>query len=116
MPLFKRFKMKKNIKIERCITSIRKRDVVEGETMELRMARILENKDTVKDNAQLMYTDRKDGVRPEFNPKTDRFEVAIDAMDKVSKSYIARRSGKNEVLKVDKVESIQGPNNSETIH
>ena len=30
-----------------------------------------------------IYTEKKDGVQPEFDIRTDRFEVAIDAIDKI---------------------------------
>ena len=31
-------------------------------------------------------TEKKDGVQPEFDIRTDRFEVAIDAIDKINQS------------------------------
>ena len=33
-----------------------------------------------------IYTEKKDGVQPEFDIRTDRFEVAIDAIDKINQS------------------------------
>ena len=49
-----------------------------------------------------IYTEKKDGVRPEFDIRTDRFEVAIDAIDKINQSaasQIAKNSGETEALK-----------------
>lgn len=46
-----------------------------------------------------IYTEKKDGVQPEFDIRTDRFEVAIDAMDKINQSIaqqIAKNKGKTE--------------------
>lgn len=46
-----------------------------------------------------IYTEKKDGVKPEFDIRTDRFEVAIDAMDKINQSIanqIAKSTGKTE--------------------
>lgn len=46
-----------------------------------------------------IYTEKKDGVQPEFDIRTDRFEVAIDAIDKINQSaatQIAKSSGKTE--------------------
>lgn len=64
---------------------------LEGERIETKVDRVVHNNEPIKDGAPLIYTERKQGVRPEFNIRTDRFDVAVEAMDKVSKSYMARR-------------------------
>lgn len=49
-----------------------------------------------------IYTEKKDGVQPEFDIRTDRFEVAIDAMDKINQSaanQIAKSKGETETVK-----------------
>lgn len=49
-----------------------------------------------------IYTERKDGVQPEFDIRTDRFEVAIDAIDKINQSaanQIAKSKGETEAVK-----------------
>lgn len=63
----------------------------EGETIEEKMDRIVNNNEPISDGAPLIYTERKEGIRPSTNIRTDRFEIAIEASDKVSKSYKARR-------------------------
>ena len=65
-----------------------------GETIEKKIARIMTNKEPIKDGAQLIFSDRKEGVKPEYNIRTDRFDVAVEAMDKVNKSKKAKREGK----------------------
>lgn len=72
-------------------TSIRVNDSVEGETIEQKMERVVNNGDAITDGAPIIYTDRKDGVLPDYDIRTDRFEVAIDAMDKVTKARLAKR-------------------------
>ena len=62
-----------------------------GESIEMKCRRIMENKEPIKDGAPLIYTERKEGVLPGYNIRTDRWEVAVDAMDKVNKSKIAKR-------------------------
>lgn len=76
------------------ITNIKVNTSYEGESIEKKIRRILNNKEPIKDGAPLIYTERKEGVKPEFNVRTDRFEIAIDAMDKVSKAQIAKREAK----------------------
>lgn len=63
-----------------------------GETIEAKVRRIVNNKEPIKDGAPLIYTDRKDGVLPGYNIRTDRFDVAVEAMDKVTKSKLAKRA------------------------
>lgn len=63
----------------------------EGETIEQAVQRLISNNEPVEGQAPLIYTERKDGVRAEMNIRTDRWEIAVDAMDKVAASYKARR-------------------------
>lgn len=72
-------------------TSIRLNQSYVGETIEQKINRIVNNKEPISDGAPLVYTDRKDGVQPEYDIRTDRFEIAVDAMDKVTKSKLAKR-------------------------
>lgn len=76
------------------ITELTVNTSYEGETIEQKIRRIVNNKEPISDGAPLIYTERKDGVLPEYDIRTDRFEIAIDAMDKVSKSHIAKRENK----------------------
>lgn len=49
-----------------------------------------------------IYTEKKDGVQPEFDIRTDRFEIAIDALDKINQSIanqIAKNKGETETAK-----------------
>ena len=75
-------------------TSIKYYETYEGETIEQKIERITNNQEPIKDGAPLIYTDRKDGVQAGFNIRTDRFEVAIDAMDKIQKTKIAQRESR----------------------
>lgn len=90
-------------------TSIEHNDSYEGERIESKIERIVNNNEPIKDGAPLIYTERKDGVLPETNIRTDRWEIAINAMDKVSMSVRAKRDNiiNMEVNKSDSTESIQ---------
>lgn len=72
-------------------TSIKRNVSIEGETIEMKMRRILSNNEPITDGAPVIYTERKDGVQPGYDIRTDRWEVAIEAMDKVTKSHQAKR-------------------------
>lgn len=72
-----------------------------AESIEQKVHRIMTNKEPIKDGAPVIYTDRKDGVLAGYNIRTDRFEVAVDAMDKVTKSKIARRENPAKVVPLE---------------
>ena len=75
-------------------SQIRSVEVVEGETIEKKIERILQNNEPIKDGAPEIFTERKDGVIAAYNIRTDRWEVAADAMDMVSRSIDARRDAR----------------------
>jgi hypothetical protein len=62
-----------------------------------------------------IYTEKKDGVQPEFDIRTDRFEVAIDAIDKINQSaanQIAKSKGETETAKDFGTEAKTNPEKS----
>lgn len=73
------------------ITTLKVNKSYKGETIEQKINRIVNNKEPIKDGAPLIYQERKNGVEPQYDIRTDRFEIAIDAMDKVNKSHLAKR-------------------------
>lgn len=70
---------------------------VEGETIEQKIERIMDNKEPITDGAPEIYTERKDGVIAAYNIRTDRFEIACEAMSKVEKMTSAKREEKAKV-------------------
>lgn len=85
---------------------------VEGETIEQKCERIESNKEPITDGAPIIYTERNSGVAPEYNIRTDRFEIALEAMDTVSKAETAKRKSYTEKKeKSPEGESIQGTEN-----
>lgn len=86
-------------------------DSVEGETIEQKVMRIVENNEPIEDGAPIIYTARKDGVLPAYNVRTDRFEIAIEGMDYVAKSNIARR---NDYLKAQEESDVKDGESGET--
>jgi len=78
-------------KIKANSTTLKVNNSYKGETIEQKVNRIVNNKEPITDGAPLIYTDRKDGVNPAHDIRTDRWEVAVDAMDKVTKTNMAKR-------------------------
>ena len=61
-----------------------------GESIENKVRRITENNEPITDGAPIIYTNREDGVLPAYNIRTDRWEVAQNAMDAVNQANLAR--------------------------
>ena len=64
--------------------------VYEAEAIEEKVRRIVQENEPIEDGAPIIFQERIDGVKPEFNIRTDRWEVAIEAMDKVSADELSR--------------------------
>lgn len=60
--------------------------LVEGERIELKIDRMTQNNEPIGDSAPLIYTARKDGVIAAYDIRTDKWDIALDAMEKVNKT------------------------------
>lgn len=77
-------------------TLLKTKNSLEGERIEVKVRRMITNKEPIKDGAPLIFTERKDGVNAAYNIRTDRWEIATDAMTKILKSQEAKR---DEIIK-----------------
>lgn len=65
---------------------------MEANSLEEMLRKAISNKEPIKlDTASMAYTERKDGVLPQYDIRTDRWEIALQASDKVSRSNAAMR-------------------------
>lgn len=55
-----------------------------GEELITKVRRILDENEPLTDGAPLIYTPKEKGVVPEYNIRTDKWEIAMGAMDRVS--------------------------------
>lgn len=58
----------------------------EGESIEEKVKRMTQNNEPISDSAELIYVERNKGVEPSYDIRTDKWDAAIDAMEKVSES------------------------------
>lgn len=72
--------MKRTFKIHTCIECPPEK---EGESIEELMRKASNSKEPIENVAPMIYTDRKDGVLPQYDYRTDRFEIAREATDRV---------------------------------
>lgn len=76
----------------------------EAEPREVKLRKIISGEASNMEDGifPTIYTEKKDGVQPEYDIRTDRFEVAIDAIDKINQSVanqIAKSKGETEAVK-----------------
>ena len=83
-------------------------EITEGETIEQKVERIQTNKEPIKDGAPEIFTERKDGVIAAYNIRSDRWEIAADAHDAISKSVEAQRAAKAKAAEEGKVVDMKG--------
>lgn len=88
-------------------TTINWNNSTEGETIEQKIERIVENKEPIEDGAPIIHTARIDGVMPEYNIRTDRFDLAIDGTDQINQSIIAKRDEKAEAQRQEREEALR---------
>lgn len=89
----------------------------QAEPREVKLRKIIngESNDMEDGVFPTIYTEKKDGVQPEFDIRTDRFEVAIDAIDKINQSVanlVAKSKGVTETVKDSGTENKTDPGKS----
>ena len=82
----------------------------EGELIEQKVERIMTTNEPIEDGAPLIYTERKHGVQPEYDIRTDRFDLALEATGHIARTNeikrmkgIAEREGKTFDIKTGKI-------------
>ena len=72
-----------------------------GETSIKKIQRILDENEPLTDGAPMIYTPKQAGVRDDCNIRTDKWALAMDAMDRVNAYKLSdyTKNGKNPELK-----------------
>lgn len=55
-----------------------------GETLIKKCQRILDEGEPLTDGAPMIYTPKQEGVKPECNVRSDKWDIAMKAMDRVN--------------------------------
>lgn len=63
----------------------------EEEPRQYKLKKAMVSGEPIEGAAPTIYTERADGVKPEYDIRADTWEIARDAMNALSKSRIARR-------------------------
>lgn len=72
-------------------TSLRVNNSYKGETIEEKVRRLTTNREPIRDAGTLHYTERSEGVMPDFDIRADLKDIGLDAMTTAAKSTYAKR-------------------------
>lgn len=78
-------------KTKRIMSGYTDYEFTEGELIEEKVKRLVEEKAPINDGAPIIFTERKDGVLPAYDIRTDRWNIAQEAMEKNMKAVSAKR-------------------------
>ena len=78
-------------------------DDYKGLSIEDRCKILLETGEPIKDTTPLIFTPKEKGVMPQYDVRTDKWDIAQNAMDRVNKERIAKgqQPPREEVKKED---------------
>ena len=73
------------------VSLIQKNESVEGISIEEKIRVALQDNTPIDGGSPLIYTKRADGVRPEYDIRTDRFDIAIEQANKLANAKLLAR-------------------------
>lgn len=73
-------------------TSLNVNQSYEGERIETKVQRMVENKEPITDSAPPIYTERSEGVNPLTDIRTDKWEYMNDAMTQATNVQLGKRA------------------------
>lgn len=94
-------------------TQIKLNNIYEAEPLEIKLRRKerggkIDEEEGDRKTWAITFTERKDGVLPEYNIRTDRFEVAREAQDRLNKGLMLQYSDKQETKGPEETEGAEG--------
>lgn len=81
--------------------SVFNRILTQGEPIEEKVRRVVDNNEPIEDTAPMIYTERKEGILQEYNIRADKWDIAQSAMQQVNDSK--RKMVANKIAKSDGV-------------
>ena len=62
-----------------------------AESMEMKIRKMLANKEPIEEEIETVYTNKKDGVMPAYDIRTDRWEIAQEAAGKMLNAELSEQ-------------------------
>ena len=74
-----------------------------GESIETKIRRMAEEKEPIKDAVGLIHTEENEGVPSDYNIRTDKWEIALETMNKMYENKTKKRKDNkpNEIKKIE---------------
>lgn len=72
-------------------STLRTTESFEGESIEDKVARTTENNSPIEQISPMYYNERKAGVEAATNIRTDKFDIALEAMESIHQGIRKRR-------------------------
>jgi hypothetical protein len=69
-------------------------EIKEDETIEMKVKRIINNNEPITDGAPMIWQERAEGVNPAYDIRTDKWDVALDAMTVVASAVAIERENR----------------------
>lgn len=70
---------------------VKRNETYEGKSIEVQLSEKMAGEEIELGGKALLYTERKDGVLPETNIRSDRWDLAMMALDSVERARISKR-------------------------
>ena len=83
----------------------------QGISIEEKIRRLTENKEPIEEALPIVYTPSNEGVLPAYNIRADKWDIAIDAMNKITEDKVNKWKSKQEQLKELEGNSLNNINN-----
>lgn len=82
-------------KVKITYTSRMYTEIREGESIEKKIDRMTQTQEPIGETAPIVYTNKTEGIIPAYDIRTDKWEIAQDAMSKVNnkRSEISKLGG-----------------------
>ena len=65
-------------------------ETYEGQSIEDRCKKLVETGEPIKDTSPLIFTPKEKGVMPQYDVRADKWDIALNAMDRVNRERIAK--------------------------
>lgn len=69
-------------------TKLQRRCFEKGESIEEMVRRSIASKEPIEATKNVIFTPKKDGVIPAYNPRTDKQTIAVNQLDKATRQLI----------------------------
>lgn len=103
------YKTIENAVIETGFNIASEEDSFIGESIEEKVRKVTADNTNIEAISPMIYTDRKDGVKPEYNIRTDKWDIAQQAMNTIAIGTREKRN--NKVDKPDVNSKMDAPKN-----